>query len=115
LLNHQIARLRLLGIAFCLVGGAAITAGWAGTAGVACVDCQVPYLISGGAAGIALAVVGMGLLTIAQIRFEGARIAEQLATGKPPAPDTAATATADPNPTTPLGLAGAFPSHRKST
>lgn len=78
--RSQVARLRLLGLLFCLAGGAAITFGWAGTAQVACVDCQVPYLVSGGAGGVALVVVGTGLLVVAQLRVEGNRVAEQIAT-----------------------------------
>lgn len=79
MVNRQIARLRLLGVVFCLGGGVAIAFGWAGTADVACVDCQIPYLLSGGAAGVALTVVGVGLLLLAQIRLEGTRIAERIA------------------------------------
>lgn len=78
-MNSQVSRLRLLGLLFWLAGGLAITLGWTGTAQVACVDCQVPYLISGGAGGIALTVAGTGLLVIAQLRVEGHRIAERLA------------------------------------
>lgn len=82
-MSAQISRLRLLGLLFCLAGGAAITFGWAGTAQVTCVDCQVPYLISGGAGGVALVVLGTGLLVIAQLRIEGNRIAERLAVRPP--------------------------------
>lgn len=82
-MNSQVSRLRLLGLLFCLAGGVAITFGWAGTAQVTCVDCQVPYLISGGAGGVALVVLGTGLLVIAQLRIEGNRIAERLAAPPP--------------------------------
>ncbi|MPZ26633.1 MAG: hypothetical protein GEV12_09285 [Micromonosporaceae bacterium] len=87
-MDHQVSRMRLLGLFFCLAGGFAITFGWAGTAQVACVDCQVPYLISGGAGGVALTIVGTGLLVIAQLRVEGNRIAQRLA--PPPPADRAA-------------------------
>ncbi|MFA5891591.1 MAG: hypothetical protein WDA27_11680 [Actinomycetota bacterium] len=39
-----------------------ILLGWNGSAGVNCVDCQIPYLISGGAAGLGFIILGAGLL-----------------------------------------------------
>lgn len=95
-MSAQVSRLRLLGLLFCLAGGVAITFGWAGTAQVTCVDCQVPYLISGGAGGVALVVLGTGLLVIAQLRIEGNRIAERLAAppeGREPGPTDVSTPT----------------------
>lgn len=86
--NPQVSRLRTLGLIFCLLGGALITFGWMGTARVACVDCQMPYLLSGGAAGLGLIVIGVGLLVIAQLRAEGDRLAERLSSAvEPPEPD----------------------------
>jgi hypothetical protein len=69
---------RLLGLAFCAAGFGAIALGWAGAARKTCVDCQIPYLISGGAAGIALVVLGAGLLLIAQMRTEARRLSARL-------------------------------------
>jgi hypothetical protein len=69
---------RLLGLAFCSAGFVAIALGWAGAARKTCVDCQIPYLISGGAAGIALVVLGAGLLLIAQMRTEARRLSARL-------------------------------------
>ena len=69
---------RLLGLAFCAAGFAAIALGWAGAARKTCVDCQIPYLISGGAAGVALVVLGAGLLLIAQMRTEARRLSARL-------------------------------------
>ncbi|MGH3656149.1 MAG: hypothetical protein ACRDUA_05775 [Micromonosporaceae bacterium] len=77
--NPQISRLRLLGLMFCLLGATLITLGWMGTAKYAYVDQQMPYLLSGGAAGLGLIVVGIGLLVIAQLRVEADKIAERLA------------------------------------
>ena len=39
-----------------------ILLGWNGSAGVNCVDCQIPYLICGGAAGLGFIILGAGLL-----------------------------------------------------
>jgi hypothetical protein len=69
---------RLLGLAFCTAGFAAIAFGWAGAARKTCVDCQIPYLISGGAAGVALVVFGAGLLVMAQMRTEARRLSARL-------------------------------------
>jgi hypothetical protein len=65
---------RSLGLALCAGGFAAIALGWAGAARKTCVDCQIPYLISGGAAGVALVALGTGLLLMAQVRTEARRL-----------------------------------------
>jgi ABC-type Fe3+-siderophore transport system permease subunit len=65
---------RLLGLALCAAGFGAIALGWAGAARNTCVDCQIPYLISGGAAGVALMILGTGLLLMAQVRTEARRL-----------------------------------------
>lgn len=82
--NPQISRLRMLGLLFTLLGGTLIVLGWNGTAKYACVDCQVPYLLSGGFAGVGLIIIGVGLLVIAQIRVEGDKIAQHLAAASAP-------------------------------
>jgi hypothetical protein len=69
---------RVLGLAFCAAGFGAIALGWAGAARKTCVDCQIPYLISGGAAGVALVVLGAGMLLIAQMRTEARRLSARL-------------------------------------
>ncbi|MGH3647829.1 MAG: hypothetical protein ACRDTM_11730 [Micromonosporaceae bacterium] len=101
--NPQVSRLRTLGLMFCLLGGTLITFGWMGTARVACVDCQMPYLLSAGAGGLALIVFGVGLLVIAQLRAEGDKLAERLTAlvEPPPAPEDVATVPPpmDPEPT----------------
>ncbi|MDQ4004944.1 MAG: hypothetical protein M3135_01425 [Actinomycetota bacterium] len=63
---------------FCVVGFIAIGFGWNGMAKVACPDCQLPYLLSGGATGIGLILLGTGLLVMAQIRDERAKLGDQL-------------------------------------
>jgi hypothetical protein len=69
---------RLLGLAFCTAGFVAIVLGWAGAARKSCVDCQIPYLISGGAAGVTMLVFGTGLLVMAQMRTESRRLSAKL-------------------------------------
>ena len=53
---------------FCLAGFLAIGIGWNGMAKVACPDCQLPYLLSGGATGLGLILFGVALLLMAHIR-----------------------------------------------
>lgn len=60
-------RLRLLGILFWMAGGIVITFGWMGMAELAYVDGQMPYLISGGVAGLALILVGSTLIVAAAL------------------------------------------------
>jgi hypothetical protein len=69
---------RLVGLALCLGGFAAIAVGWAGAASKDCVPCQMPYLLSGGAAGIGLIAFGVGMMVLAQLRTEGRRLANRL-------------------------------------
>ena len=72
--DRQVRYARILGLVFCVAGGAAIAIGWNGAARQASADSQLPYLLSGGAAGIALLTFGVGLLLIAQIRAERQRV-----------------------------------------
>jgi hypothetical protein len=69
---------QLLGLAFCAAGFVAIGLGWRGAARVACIDCQVPYLISGAATGVGLIILGVGLIIGARIRVERMRLAEHM-------------------------------------
>ena len=68
--DRQIRLARLLALLFCLAGAAAIVLGWNGAARQASADSQLPYLLSGGMAGIGLLTFGVGLLLVAQIRAE---------------------------------------------
>lgn len=61
---------RVLGLVCIVAGFVAITLGWNGAASRGCVDCQIPYLISGGMAGLSLVVFGSGLLIVAGLRAE---------------------------------------------
>jgi hypothetical protein len=53
-----------LGIGYILVGLALIFLGWNGAASYDRVESQMPYLISGGLGGIALVILGAGLLVV---------------------------------------------------
>jgi hypothetical protein len=76
--DRQVRYGRILGLVFALVGFIAIGLGWNGMAKVACADCQLPYLLSGGATGIGLILVGATLLVASQLRDERLKLAEQL-------------------------------------
>lgn len=70
---------RLLGLLFCVAGFITIALGWNGMAREACADCQLPYIVSGGAGGLGLILFGVGLLVMSQFRAERDRLAEQIA------------------------------------
>jgi hypothetical protein len=70
---------RLLGLLFSVAGFIVIALGWNGMAREACPDCQLPYIVSGGAGGVALVLFGVGLLVLAQLRAERIRLGEQIA------------------------------------
>jgi hypothetical protein len=46
------------------LGFLALYLGWNGAANKACVDCQIPYLLSGGALGLGLIGTGIGVLLV---------------------------------------------------
>jgi hypothetical protein len=69
---------RWLGIVLVAAGFGVVGLGWDAMARVSCVDCQLPYLLSAGATGIGLVVLGVGLLVIAQLRAERLRLADHL-------------------------------------
>ena len=81
--DRQIRYARILGLCFIVAGFAAIAFGWSGAARVACPDCQLPYLLSGGAAGLGLVIVGAIALIIAQIRAAPADLRAEAAGGHP--------------------------------
>ncbi|MFL5798160.1 MAG: hypothetical protein ACJ77A_09530 [Actinomycetota bacterium] len=72
--DRQIRSARILALIFCAAGALAIAAGWNGAARQAAPDSQLPYLLSGGAAGIGMLIFGIGLLIVAQMRAERRRI-----------------------------------------
>jgi len=69
---------RILGIVLIALGIAAIIIGWNGMAKVDCAQCQLPYLLSGGAAGLGLIFVGSVLLIMAQIRVAQSAFRDQV-------------------------------------
>jgi hypothetical protein len=82
---RQTRTTRVVGLAFCVGGFVAIGFGWAGAAAVDCVECQMPFLLSGGAGGLGLIVFGVGMMLMAQMRTEGRRLAERLEAWRPSA------------------------------
>jgi hypothetical protein len=76
--DRQVRSGRILGLFFCVAGFTTIGLGWNGTAKTAFVDVQFPYLISGGATGIGLIVLGVGLLVMAQLRSERIHLTDEL-------------------------------------
>ena len=60
----------LLGIIYCLVGFALIFLGWNGAASYDRVSAQIPYVVSGGIAGLALVVLGTGLIIVQSHRAD---------------------------------------------
>jgi hypothetical protein len=68
-----------LGIGYCVAGVALIFLGWNGAASYDRVESQMPYLISGGLAGVALVIIGAGLLVVQAQRANRAETAAELA------------------------------------
>jgi hypothetical protein len=67
-----------LGLAFCLAGLGLIWAGWNGAATYNDIRKQFPYLISGGIAGLALVVIGVGLMIIQSQRADRVQLEANL-------------------------------------
>ncbi|MFZ5849736.1 MAG: hypothetical protein ACOYX5_20405 [Actinomycetota bacterium] len=63
-----------LGVALCLTGFLVIFLGWNGAASYNSVASQFPYLISGGAAGVAVVVVGAAVIVVQNQRTDRARV-----------------------------------------
>jgi NADPH:quinone reductase-like Zn-dependent oxidoreductase len=66
------------GVAVLVCGFATLTYAWGKVAAVGNVAVQMPYLISGGAGGLALVVVGLALIGIAARRADAAEKSRQL-------------------------------------
>ena len=67
-----------LGLAFCIAGLAVIWAGWNGAASYNDIRKQFPYLISGGLTGLALVVIGVGLMIIQSQRADRVQLEANL-------------------------------------
>lgn len=76
--HTRIAIGRILGVVLIIAGFIVLGIGWNGMARVSCPDCQLPYLISGGAVGLGLILLGIGMLVVVEIRSARDRIAERL-------------------------------------
>ena len=63
-----------LGIAYCLAGLFLVFLGWNGAATYDRVSAQVPYLISGGIAGLCLVVIGGSILVASSARAGAAAV-----------------------------------------
>lgn len=64
----------LLGILYCLVGALLIFLGWNGAASHDRVSAQIPYVVSGGIAGLALIVLGSALIVAQSHRGDRAAL-----------------------------------------
>jgi hypothetical protein len=60
----------LLGITYCLVGFVLIFLGWNGAASYDRVSAQIPYVVSGGVGGLALVMLGTGLIIVQSHRAD---------------------------------------------
>jgi len=67
-----------LGLVFCLAGLALVWMGWNGAATYDDIRQQFPYLISGGIAGLALVVIGVGLLIVQSQRADRVQLEASL-------------------------------------
>jgi uncharacterized membrane protein len=67
-----------LGLSFCIAGLAVIWGGWNGAASYNDIRKQFPYLISGGIAGLALVVIGVGLMVIQSQRADRVQLESNL-------------------------------------
>lgn len=63
-----------LGIVYCVAGLVLIFLGWNGAASYDRVAAQVPYVVSGGIAGLALCVIGAGVIVASGARAERAKL-----------------------------------------
>lgn len=98
---------RLVGLVFCAAGFGAIALGWAGAAGKDCVQCQMPYVLSGGALGLGLLVFGAAMMVMAQLRTEGRRLADRLEGWRSSSPPDAGAGTNGRGPATAVAEAEA--------
>lgn len=68
-----------LGLLFCLVGLVLIWTGWNGAASYDDIRQQFPYLLSGGIAGLAMVVIGVGLMVLQSARADRVQLEANLA------------------------------------
>lgn len=64
----------LLAIGYCLAGVFLIFLGWNGTASYDNTSAQMPYVVSGGLGGLALVLIGVGLMVVQAQRADRAEL-----------------------------------------
>ena len=70
-MRNQWAKLGgVLGVVYCIAGFVLIFLGWNGAASNDRVEAQMPYVVSGGIAGLALVVLGAGLIVAHSLRTD---------------------------------------------
>lgn len=70
-MRNQWAKLGgVLGVVYCIAGFVLIFLGWNGAASNDRVEAQMPYVVSGGIAGLALVVVGAALIVAHSLRSD---------------------------------------------
>lgn len=67
-----------LAIGYCLAGLLLVFLGWNGAASYDNVSAQIPYLVSGGLGGLALVVIGAGLMVAQSNRTDRAALQSTL-------------------------------------
>ena len=98
-----------LGVGLCLLGFLVIFFGWNGAASQDYLPAQLPYLISGGAAGLGIVVVGAALVIVQNHRADRARleaVLERLAAANERQGGGAAVMNGHAAPAAPAGLGG---------
>ena len=100
----------LLGIAYCVVGFFLIFLGWNGAASNDDEPAQIPYVISGGIAGLALVVLGAALIVAHSLRTDRVELRASIDDLRA-ATERLANAPAD-GPTTGVGTGGFAPAPR---
>lgn len=71
-LRHH--RRAVAGWALVVAAGVVVAAGWYGVSGEADVARQMPFVVSGGLAGVVLAIVGVSLIAMDDLRDERRRL-----------------------------------------
>jgi len=78
-MRNQWAKLGgVLGIAYCIAGFGVLFLGWNGAASSDRVEEQLPYVISGGMAGLALVVIGAALIVTDSLRNDRVEMKDAL-------------------------------------
>jgi hypothetical protein len=74
-MKNQWAKLGgVLGIVYCIAGFVLIFLGWNGAASNDSVEAQMPYLVSGGIAGLGLVIIGAALIVAYSLRTDRAEL-----------------------------------------